>query len=205
VPGRPPTPEIDRAVARANGAQLRAMRASPEIADQIVRGDWLRDALLRFDQLDRTLESSRPPGDWQAWMEHVVQVDEDVHGGTAGVSDSALFRQLHAYAARAGAPAEVRAGINFLEGIGAWDWPKTVVAAGNLIAADTSRDGPWIPDALLRNGAVVGHIRLGNVGAAKEVLREFAKRTYDDRFLEQLLASVVYFADSAAKGRTGPE
>lgn len=202
--GRTPTPEIDRAAARANGAQLRAMRASPEVAEQIVRSDWLRDALLRFDQLERTLESARPPGDWQAWMKHVVRVDEDVHGGTAGVVDSALFRRLHAYAARAGAPAEVRASINFLEGVGAWDWPKTVVAAGNLIAADTSRDGPWIPETLLRNGAVVGHIRLGNAYAAREVLREFARRTYDDRFREQLLASVVFFADSAAL-RTSPE
>ena len=132
----------------------------------------------------------------------MVQVDADIHSGTAGVVDSAFFHELHAYAARAGAPAEARAGISFLEGIGAWAWPRTVVAAGLLIAADSVH---WIPETLLRDGAMIGHLRLGNADAARDVLQEFARRTYADRFREQLIASHVLFADSAARTRLGFE
>ena len=197
-----PTPEIDRALALALGAQLRAVREFPETAAQVTRSDRFRDALLRREQLDRTLASARPPADWRAWMDQVVQVDADIHSGTAGVVDSAFFRELHAYAARAGAPAEARAAISFLEGIGAWDWPRTVVAAGLLIAADSVH---WIPETLLRDGAMIGHLRLGNADAARDVLREFARRTYADRFREQLIASHVLFADSAERARLGFE
>jgi hypothetical protein len=192
-----PTPEVERALALAEGARLRAIRTMPDLADQVVRTDDTRAALQRLDFIEKSIASSEPPADWRSWLQQVERASLELHGGTAGVADSMFFRPLHAYASRAGAPAEVRAGLNFLEGIAAWDWPKVVVAAGSLVAADPTE--PWISETLLRNGAVVGHIRLGNVNAAKETLREFANRTTEDRFREQVLASYVMSIDSTAR------
>jgi spermidine synthase len=196
------TPEIDRSLALALGAQLRAQRMlAPEVVATIQRGDELRAALYRQDALDRMTASSRAPADWHEFMKAVVEVDGDIHSGTAGVVDSAFFRQVRAYAARAGAPAEARAGIDFLEGIGAWNWPLAATASKTLI--DSEDPDEWIPDVLLRNGATVAYTILRDTTGAKEVLRTFAKRTYEDRFRERLLASFLVYGDSTLRKRRG--
>ena len=73
---------------------------------------------------------------------------DDVRGV---VVDTAFFDQVRRFAATAGAPAEARAGVDFLHGIGSWNWPEAAVSARALMASiDTVT---WIPDILLRNGA----------------------------------------------------
>ncbi|MEX2178902.1 MAG: hypothetical protein WD801_09345, partial [Gemmatimonadaceae bacterium] len=88
-----------------------------------------------------------------------------------------------------------RAAISFLEGLGAWDWPKVVVSAGTLIASQDSLR--WIPDALLRNGATIGHIKLRNYQSAKEVQRSFARIAGVDPFRDRLIATYLAFSDTA--------
>lgn len=196
------TPEVDRPVALALGAQIRAQRTLPaQTTAAMERGDELRAALYRLDALERMTASSRPPADWAEFTRAVVKADEDIHGGTAGVVDSAFFRQARSYAARAGAPAEARAAIDFLEGIGSWNWPQAAVASGILI--DSADDREWIPHVLLRNGATVAYTILADTAGAKAVLRTFAKRTFEDRFRERLLASYLVYADSTLRRRRG--
>ena len=196
------TPEVDRPVALALGAQIRAQRTlAPEVTAAMERGDELRAALYRVDALERMTASSRPPADWAEFTRAVVDADRDLHSGTAGVVDSAFFRQVRSYAARAGAPAEARAAIDFLEGIGSWNWPQAAVASKVLIESED--DAEWVPDVLLRNGATVAYTILADTAGAKGVLRTFAKRTYEDRFRERLLASYVVYADSTLRRRRG--
>ena len=200
--GITPTPEIPRPVSLSTSTRVRAVRSLPPAeAAEVPRDEDLRQALNRIEQLDLALGSNRPPADWAEWMKSVLAVDEDLHGGTAGVIDSAFFRRVRAFAARQGAPAETRSAIDFLEGIGAWDWPKTVVAAKLLIASQDSM--VWIPDALLRNGAAVAHIKLNDVEGAKQILRTFAKRTNSDRFRERLISAYLISRDSTMRRQMG--
>ena len=200
--GATPTPEIGRPVALAIGAQIRAIKMLPDsITGHIPRDGDLRHALYRVDRLERLSSGTKPPADWSVWMKDVVSVDEDLHAGTAGVVDSAFFNRIRSFAARTGAPFEARAGIDFLQGIGAWNWPQAVVAAEALIAsADTVE---WIPDVLLRNGAAVGYIMLSDTTGAKKVLQEFAKRTSDDFFRERMIASYLIWKNPVLRKRRG--
>jgi hypothetical protein len=130
-----------------------------------------------------------------------VQVDADLHSGTAGVVDSAFFARAREFISRTAAPAEARAGIDFLHGIGAWNWPETAVAAKALM---TSADPEsWIPDPLLRNGAAVSYIMLRDTAGAANVLRHFAKRTNEDRFRERLIKSFLIYQDSTMRKKMG--
>ena len=200
--GITPTPEIPRPVSLSTSTRVRAVRSlSPADAAEVPRDDDLRAALNRIEQLDLVLASPRPPADWPEWMKAVIAVDEDLHGGTAGVVDSAFFRRVRAFASRHGAPAEARAAIDFLEGIGAWNWPTVVVASKLLIASQDSL--VWIPDPLLRNGAAVAHIKLNDVDGAKQVLRTFAKRTSSDRFRERIISAYLISRDSTMRRQMG--
>lgn len=195
-------PEVGRPVALSLGTRLRAIRTLPaSVTDQMPRDEELRAALYRRDQLDRVSAATSPPADWHSWMKAVVEVDADLHGGTAGVADTAFFGSMRRFAASQGAPVEARAGVEFLHGIGTWDWAKSATASETLIA--TSDSVEWIPEVLLRNGAAVSYIMLGDTTGARDVLRKFARRTFDDRFRERMIASFLVYQDTALRRRRG--
>jgi spermidine synthase len=198
------TPEIPRPSALALGARIRAMRSlSPAIVAQMPRDAELREAIYDVDQLERMTSSSRPPADWHAWMSAVVRVDADLHSGTAGVVDTPFFSRTRQFAERNGAPLEARSAVDFLEGIGSWNWPRAAVAARALIAsADTV---PWLPEVLLRNGAAVSFIMLRDTAGAANVLRTFARagRGVGDKFRERLIKSFLIYQDSALRTKMG--
>jgi spermidine synthase len=195
-------PEVARPVALSLGTRIRAMRTLPAgVTAQIPRDEALRRALYRLDQLERVSTATRPPADWHAWMHAVVETDADLHGGTAGVVDTAFFQRIRQFAANQGAPLEARAGVEFLQGIGAWDWPKAAVASQTLIA--TSDTVEWVPETLLRNGAAVSYIMLGDTTGAKDVLRKFARRTGEDRFRERMIASFLVYRDTTLRRKRG--
>ncbi|MEK7402074.1 MAG: hypothetical protein AABZ80_06880, partial [Gemmatimonadota bacterium] len=177
--GLSPTPEIPRSAALALGATLRALRTlSPRVGAVLHRSSETRAAAYRLDQLMRMAASNEPPADWHRWVEHVVASDAEVHGGTAGVVDSAFFAVLRRFAARTGAPVEARASVDFLHGIGSWNWPEVVAAAAVI---ETSKDSVgWLPEDLMRNGRVVAHIKLRNYPAATGALQLYAQRTAED-------------------------
>jgi predicted membrane-bound spermidine synthase len=200
--GIPLTPEIPRSLALAFGTRLRAIRTLPPAdAAEIARDEDLTAALYRLDQMDRVVASDRPPVDWHAWMDAVVACDADLHGGTAGVVDSAFFSSVRGYASRAGAPADARAALDFLHGIGSWNWPEAAVASRLLMASPDP--APWLPDPLLRNGAAVSFVMLRDTAGAKNVLRYFAKRTDADQLRERLISSYLIYQDSTMRRKMG--
>lgn len=196
------TPEVDRPVALALGSRLRAMRIlPPNLTVLLPRDADLRAAMYRVDALDRVTSSAQPPGDWHEYVNSLVTVDADIHGGTAGTVDTAFFQRVRGYAERTGAPAEARASIEFLYSIGAWDWPRAAVASRTLMAS--SDTVPWVPNTLLRNGAAVAYIMMRDTTGAKDVLRTFAKRTFEDRFRDRLLATYLVYQDTTLRRRRG--
>ncbi|HYC50758.1 MAG TPA: fused MFS/spermidine synthase [Gemmatimonadaceae bacterium] len=195
-------PEVERPTALALGTQLRAMRTmDPAIAAQLPRSADLRAAMHRRDMLDRMIQSGQPPVDWHEFVASVVKADADLHSGTAGVIDTAFFARTRAFVSRGGAPAEARAAVDFLQGIGSWNWPLAAVASQTLIASTDTVE--WIPDVLLRNGAAVSYIMLRDTTNAKEVLRTFARRTFDDPFRERMIASFLVYSDTTLRRRRG--
>ncbi|MEX2152022.1 MAG: fused MFS/spermidine synthase [Gemmatimonadaceae bacterium] len=196
------TPEIPRPVNLSLGSRLRAMRTvSPATAAQMPRDARLGAALYRIDELERMTSTPRAPADWHAWMQAVLAVDEDLHSGTAGVVDTAFFQRMRGFVAATAGPLEARAAIEFLEGIGSWNWPQAAVASKALISSTDSIS--WIPDALLRNGAAVSYIKLRDTTGAKGVLQQFAKRTRDDQFRERMIAAYLVYQDSTLRRRRG--
>jgi hypothetical protein len=197
-----PTPEVPRAVALALGTRLRAMRALPTSETAAApRDEDLRNAMYRADALDRMSASMVPPADWKAWTGAVIDAYTAIHGGTAGVVDTAFFRRVRAFATRTGAPLEARAAVDFLHGIGSWNWPEAAVASQAVMAAADPNE--WIPDVLLRDGASVSYIMLHDTTGAKEVLRTFAKRTNENRFRERLIASYLIYQNPELRKRMG--
>jgi spermidine synthase len=195
-------PDVPRAIAQALGANLRALRVLPgQMTARMVQTEETRAAAYRLDQLERMSATNRAPTDWHRWVEHVTLSDNELHSGTAGVVDSAFFRNLKAFAARVGAPAEARASVDFLHGIGAWNWPE-VIAASNVLQA--SKDSlRWLPDELVRNGLVTAQIKLRQYDAAGATLRAFAARTSEDAFRERILSSYLVYADTTLRKKVG--
>jgi spermidine synthase len=200
--GATATPDIPRPVALALGARLRAIRdMTREAAARVPRDEDLRHAAYRYDQLERVSTADRAPADWNSWAMAVVHVDEDLHAGTAGVVDSAFFRRMRDFAVRNGAPSEARASVDFLEGIGSWNWPQAAAAAETLISSKDTLE--WIPPPLLRNGAAVAYTMMSDTTGAKRVLQTFAKRTNEDYFRERLISSALVYRDSTLRKRRG--
>jgi hypothetical protein len=102
---------------------------------------------------------------------------------------------------KAGAPLEARAAVDFLEGIGAWNWPQAAVSARAIM--DSREEESWVPNDLLRNGAVVANIAVRDTAAARNALRYFAKKYDGDRFRERLLSAVLIDQDPALRRKMG--
>jgi spermidine synthase len=197
-----PTPEIARSAAVALGARLQALRTLPaSVTRDIVRDTELGAAMHRVDQVEQSARGSRPPADWGAWMHSVVAADVDLHSGTAGVVDTAFYNAVRAYVTRAGAPVEARASLDFLHGIGAWNWPEAAAAAKLLL--DSNSETPWLPSALLRNGAAAAFINVQDTAAAKQVLRTFAQRINEDRMRERIIGSYLISLDPEMRRQMG--
>jgi spermidine synthase len=197
-----PTPDVPRSIAYALGANLRALRVLPgQMTARMVQTAETREAVYRLDQLERMAAGNRAPSDWHRFIEHVVATDSDLHSGTAGVVDSAFYRNMRSFAARTGAPAEARASLDFLHGLGSWNWAQ-VVAASKVLENSTDSLS-WLPDVLIRNGLVTAHIKLGQFAAATTTLRAFAVRTSEDSFRERLLSSYLVYADTTLRKKMG--
>jgi spermidine synthase len=165
---------IPRLSAAVSGAQLRA-RSAPR------KGGEISAIAFRNDVLKRSLAGPAPV-DWRAWVQAMSAVDRDVHGGSAGFADLRFYSALEAFARRHNAPAEARASIDLLRGLGAWDFVRAATAARVLVPA-AQRGDLWVDPDMLRDGAVTSYLKLGNQGAARDafvVLAPHSQRAPND-------------------------
>ena len=183
--------DVTRATARARGAALGALWAAhrampggeapwlPLPADDT---GWLRDALYRRATYEQVVASGRPPVDWHRFVTHALDVHEDLHGGTAGVLDTAFHDRLAAYLAAQRAPRQAAAAAAFVRGLAGHDFAAAAAAAPPLIDA-AGRGDRWLDVELLHDGAVVAALRAGDRALALRVARTVApllRRRGDD-------------------------
>ena len=122
------------------------------------------------------LSSSTPPTDWNLWMRDFVRAEHEVHGGTAGVIDTAFYSAVRAYVERERAPEPVRQASAFLAGIASWDFTAVSRAADALVPL-AARGQDWLPPDILRDGAVVAKLRQGDLEGARAVYAALRSRT----------------------------
>ncbi|HEY0780150.1 MAG TPA: hypothetical protein VGD56_19445, partial [Gemmatirosa sp.] len=132
---------------------------------------WLRDAVYRRAAYEAVLATRRAPADWRRFVAQALECESDVHGGTAGVADSAFYARLFVYLDAAGAPGEARATLHFVHGLAAYDWTEAN-AAGRVLREDAARGDRWVDAELLLDGSVVAALRAGDVTGARLALAQ---------------------------------
>ena len=181
---RTATPEIAPSSAAVRSARLRA-NVDPARDSIPVDGD-LAMARYRKGMLDAFMAAGAPPPDWEIWFRSVNQTDGELHGQAAGHADEAFHAALRRYLVRAGAPANARAAADFLHGVAVWDWPAVARAAEVLIAAANEGE-TWMLPEMLRDGAVVARLKLGDAAGARQAFDRFTTESMEWRDLRARL------------------
>ena len=181
--------EIPRLVLRARSALLRGVPADPGQPDD----PELRAALSRRQAFDAVVRTGRAPPDWHVWVTLLLEIDRDIHGGSAGVVDSALYQPLDRYLRAGGAPAGVRRAVEFFRALDGWDFPAAVAASDSLLA-DWRRGERWVSSDYLRDGAVTARLKTGDANGAKrcfDMLLPEMRRDVAGIFRSRLLAANI--------------
>lgn len=130
----------------------------------------------RRQMLDAEMATGRAPADWRVWVQSVAYVEQGLHGGMAGVADSAFYASLRRYLAKTNPPVQARASIDFLHGLAAWDFAEASRAADPLLAATAAGD-LWLDADVLRDGAVMAKLATGDRRGAREAFKLLISRS----------------------------
>lgn len=197
-----PSVDVPRLQFRSRGALLRGAPADPGSLDD----PQLRPAFARRRALEVLVRIDRAPQDWHEFVTTLLQVDRDVHGGSAGVVDSGLYRSVERYLRATQAPAGARSAAIFLRALDAWDWPAAAQAADVLLAAERGGES-WISADYLRDGAVVAKLKTGDPRGALRAFNFLLPRVGRDpagTFRTRLLAAHLAVAVEAAAPKRTP-
>jgi predicted membrane-bound spermidine synthase len=126
--------------------------------------------------LEAEMAAGRPPADWEVWTRSVEFVEQGIHGGMAGYVDDAFYATVRGYLARAKAPEEPRAAVDFLHGIGSWNYAEASRAADVLLAA-AGKGRLWLDADVLRDGAVMAKLAVGDRRGARAAFRGLISRS----------------------------
>ena len=133
-------------------------------------------------------------------MRSVALLDGDVHGGAAGVSDTAFYTEIDRYLARTSPPPEARAAVDFLRALSGWDYAAAVRASQPLVAKAVIGD-LWLDPDLIRDGTTTAYMMQGDIARARAVyvmLAPFSRRSPTD-LRTMLLEAYVRAARDSAK------
>lgn len=152
-------------------ARLQAMAVAAALRNGDTRaGASVRLLSARRQMLDAEMGTGHPPLDWHVWVESAAYIEDGLHGGMAGVADSAFYASLRKYLAQTKPPVEARAAIDFLHGLAAWDFAEASRAADALLAAAAAGD-MWLDPDMLRDGAVMAKLATGDRRVAREAFK----------------------------------
>jgi predicted membrane-bound spermidine synthase len=198
----PPVPNIPRSRHLSIGASIRALINRQPLAS--VLDERTQMALYRYWRFRNALDADRAPTDWRNWVSDAVAVEQDVHGGTAGVVDEEFYADVRRFLDRHSAPREARAVIDFLYGMSIWDFQAASAASDVLLKPAVDRTD-WLDVDVLRDGAVVAKLRAGDTAGARRVMGALAARS--DRGPEdmrsRLLDSYLRAASAEERPRLG--
>jgi predicted membrane-bound spermidine synthase len=157
--------------------RLHSMSVSSAMRNGDARGGReARIAAERARAFDTEIANGNEPMDWRAWARNFSEVTAVRHGGMAGVIDTDFFRRVDGYLARHHPPPEARAAVEFHEAILGWDYAAAAVAADPLIRAAVRGD-QWVDPDLLRDGAVMAMLEIGDRAAARDAFRALEMRS----------------------------
>ena len=158
-------------------ARLQAMAVAAALRNGDTRaGSEVGLISARRQMLDDVMATGRAPLDWHVWVQSAAYVEEGLHGGMAGVADSAFYASLRKFLAQTKPPAEARAAIDFLHGLAAWDFAEASRAADPLLAAAKAGD-TWLDPDVLRDGAVMAKLATGDRRAARDAFRQLISQS----------------------------
>jgi hypothetical protein len=129
--------------------------------------------------VDAQMASGKAPSDWKAWVQAFASVEEGVHGGMAGVADTAFYVSVRKYLAQTNAPELARASVDFMHGVAVWDYAEAARAADPLVAA-AGAGQLWLDPDVLRDGAVMAKLATGHRGEARSIFRMLIGRSARD-------------------------
>jgi hypothetical protein len=152
---------VPRLQSRARSARLRLFPNDTSSADSAYS-----PIAKRRRAFDATISGRAAPPDWHRWVSLLYVVDRDVHRGSAGSLDKALYRGINDFLSRANAPLGVRLSVEFLKVADAWDFAVVQRVGDDLIRLTRSGES-WLPPDYLRDATVVAHLKNADPRGAK--------------------------------------
>lgn len=144
------------------------------------------------------------PVDWRVWVRNFADVSALIHGGMTGVADRSFFAAVQRYVDRAVAPIQARASVAFVRGMAEWNFGEAAIASDVLVAS--ARQGDlWLDPDMLRDGAVLAKLKVGDVVGARDayvILAPASARDSTD-LRSQLLRA--YILDARQRAATPPQ
>jgi hypothetical protein len=125
---------------------------------------------------DAGMALGKPPNDWHPWVAAAAAMERTVHGGMAGVVDTAFYKSVYAYLDRTHAPPLARASVDFLHGMAAWDFAQASRAADAVVPAEAAGD-VWLNGDQLRDGAVIAKLATGDRRGARSTFISLIARS----------------------------
>jgi len=153
---------VPRLKMRGRSARLRLSPSDTSGADSTYR-----EVERRRRAFDASVSAGKAPPDWHRWVSQLFDVDRDVHSGSAGAVDSALYRGVEDFLNRADAPAGVRQSAEFLKAADAWNFDVVQHVGDDLITRARSGE-KWISANYLRDATVVAHLQNGDPAGARK-------------------------------------
>jgi spermidine synthase len=166
-------------------ARTHALGARTLLADPRAPIPWdARSAARTAMNAWSRVVSPPPTGDvraWAKWVEAFVVTERVIHSGTAGFADSVFYADVRAQLTGAHTPPEVRAVVDFMEGLAAWRFERTAdavetVVGGVLAGHESGRAGVTssLDVGTVLDGAVVALLKTGRPERAREILDRLA-------------------------------
>jgi predicted membrane-bound spermidine synthase len=156
---------LPRLQALTLGAAMR--RVAPAPGATVGAGPH-QDARYRLASLRHRITTREQPSDWILWLRDVERVVRELHGGTAGVADDALFPALLSYLQTVDAPPEAAASVRFLHGLAAWD--QTAVLEAGAILRTAPSGVEWLPRQTVLEGLAVASLMRGDTPRARQLV-----------------------------------
>jgi len=176
---------------RARSARMRLFPTDTTPADSAYRAMALRRR--SFDAM--TFGRVSPP-DWHRWVSLLFEVDRDVHGGSSGSVDTALYRRIDDFVDRANAPEGARQSVEFLKAADGWDF-DVVQRVGDELIRKVIKGERWFSPDYLRDATVVAHLRNGDPTGARrafDAMRPLVSRDAVADLRTRLLRAYIIFA-----------
>jgi hypothetical protein len=152
---------VPRLKMRGRSARLRLFPTDTSSADSAYRA--IAQRRRSFDAM--TFGRVSPP-DWHRWVSLLLAVDRDVHGGSPGSVDTALYRRIDDFVDRADAPDGARQSVEFLKAADGWHF-DVVQRVGDELISKVMKGERWVSPNYLRDATVVSHLRNGDPTGAR--------------------------------------